>query len=200
MEIICVDKQTFEELRVRFCDFEERMTRVCRPAEDLGLKNWLDNQEVCDVLRINKKTLQVYRNKGILPFSRIKNKLFYKPEDVEIVGFELSPFNKKQIMSYHFLDDKDPRIDVMFQGLEKMEKMLSVIEKMPKSLFNGERFLTDEELSKVLRVSRRTLQEYRTFGVVPYYMVQGKTLYKESDILKILEDSYKRCREEQRWV
>ena len=36
-------------------------------------------------------------------------------------------------MSYHFLDDKDPRIDVMFQGLEKMEKMLSVIEKMPKS-------------------------------------------------------------------
>ena len=103
-------------------------------------------------------------------------------------------------MSYHFLDDKDPRIDVMFQGLEKMEKMLSVIEKMQKSLFNGGRFLTDEELSKVLRVSRRTLQEYRTFGVVPYYMVQGKTLYKESDILKILEDSYKRCREEQRWV
>jgi hypothetical protein len=43
-------------------------------------------------------------------------------------------------------------------------------------------------------------KEYRTFGVVPYYMVQGKTLYKESDILKILEDSYKRCREEQRWV
>lgn len=103
-------------------------------------------------------------------------------------------------MSYHFIDDKDPRIDVMFQGLEKMEKMLSAMEDMPKSLFNGERFLTDEELSKVLRVSRRTLQEYRTFGVVPYYMVQGKTLYKESDILKILEDSYKRCREEQRWV
>ena len=34
------------------------------------------------MLRINKKTLQVYRAKGILPFSRIKNKLFYKPEDV----------------------------------------------------------------------------------------------------------------------
>ncbi len=58
-------------------------------------------------------------------------------------------------MSYHFLDDKDPRIDVMFQGLEKMEKMLSVIEKMPKSLFNGERFLTDENCPKLLRVSRR---------------------------------------------
>ena len=61
-------------------------------------------------------------------------------------------------------------------------------------------FLTDEELSKILRVSRRTLQEYRTLGVVPYYLVQGKALYKESDILKILEDSYKRCKEDMRWV
>ena len=83
MEIICIDKQTFEELRVRFCKFEERLTRTCRPAEDLGLKNWLDNQEVCEVLRISKKTLQVYRAKGILPFSRIKHKFFYKPEDVQ---------------------------------------------------------------------------------------------------------------------
>lgn len=82
MEIICIDKQTFEELRVRFCELEERLTRICRPAEDLGLKNWLDNQDVCKVLRISKKTLQVYRAKGILPFSRIKNKLFYKPEDI----------------------------------------------------------------------------------------------------------------------
>ena len=60
MELVCIDKQTFEELRVRFCEFEE----------------------VSDVLRINKKTLQAYRAKGLLPFSRIKNKLFYKPEDI----------------------------------------------------------------------------------------------------------------------
>ena len=93
-------------------------------------------------------------------------------------------------MSYHFIDRKDPHIDVMFQGLEEI----------PRTLFNGERFLTDEELSNVLRVSRRTLQEYRTSGVIPYYLVQGKALYKESDIMKILDDAYKRCREEQRWV
>ena len=76
----------------------DRMTRVCRPAEDLGLKNWLDNQEVCDVLRINKKTLQVYRNKGILPFSRIKNKLFYKPEDVQrLLDLNYHPLIKSRL-------------------------------------------------------------------------------------------------------
>ena len=201
MELVCIDKQTFEELRIRFCKFEERMTHICRPVEDLGLKNWLDNQEVCDVLASTKETLQAYRAKGILPFSRIKNKLFYKPEDIQrLLDLSYHPFNKEQIMSYHFIDRKDPHIDVMFQGLEKLEKMLSVLEEIPRTLFNGERFLTDEELSNVLRVSRRTLQEYRTSGVIPYYLVQGKALYKESDIMKILDDAYKRCREEQRWV
>ena len=37
MELVCIDKQTFEELRIRFCKFEERMTHICRPVEDLGL-------------------------------------------------------------------------------------------------------------------------------------------------------------------
>ncbi len=201
MEIICIDRQTFEELRVRFCEFEERLTRVCRPVEDLGLKNWLDNQEVCEVLRISKKDpsgVPCQRNTPFQPYQ--EQALLQAGRYTEIIGIELSPFNKRQVMSYHFIDKKDPRIDVMFQGMEKMEKMLSRMEDIPKSLFYGERFLTDEELSKVLRVSRRTLQEYRTFGVIPYYLVQGKALYKESDIMKILDDAYKRCREEQRWV
>ena len=99
-------------------------------------------------------------------------------------------------MNYHFLERKDPRVDVLFQGLENMERLIAAVEDSPQSVFHGERFLTDEELSKILRVSRRTLQEYRTLGVVPYYLVQGKALYKESDIQKILEpinDARKIC-------
>lgn len=103
-------------------------------------------------------------------------------------------------MSYHFLERKDPRVDALFQGLDNMERLVKAMEDTSKSFFHGERFLTDEELSRILRVRRRTLQEYRTIGVIPYYLVQGKVLYKESDILKVLEDAYKRCREEQRWV
>ena len=83
MEIICIDKRTFDELVVRFSMIEKKVTGICNPAKDAGLKKWMDNQEVCEVLRISKKTLQVYRAKGILPFSRIKNKLFYKPEDIQ---------------------------------------------------------------------------------------------------------------------
>ena len=85
-------------------------------------------------------------------------------------------------MSYHFIEKKDPHVEILFQGLENLERMLSDMEKTPKPMFKGERFLTDEELSGILRISRRTLQEYRTLGVIPYYLLQGKVLYKESDI------------------
>ena len=70
MEIICIDKRTFDELVVRFSMIEKKVTGICNPAKDAGLKKWMDNQEV-------------YREKGLLPFTRIKNKFFYKPEDVQ---------------------------------------------------------------------------------------------------------------------
>lgn len=83
MEIVCIDKKTFDELRERFCELEKKVTEVCRPVEDLGLKKWLDNQQVCEMLRISKKALQSYRDRGLIPFTRIKHKIFFKPEDVQ---------------------------------------------------------------------------------------------------------------------
>ena len=66
MEIIRIDKRTFDELVVRFSMIEKKVTGICNPAKDAGLKKWMDNQEVCEILRISKRTLQVYREKGLL--------------------------------------------------------------------------------------------------------------------------------------
>jgi DNA-binding transcriptional MerR regulator len=38
---------------------------------------------VCTTLGITKRTLQTYRENGLLPFCRIRHKIFYKPQDVE---------------------------------------------------------------------------------------------------------------------
>ena len=83
MEIICIDKRIFDELIVRLSEIEKKVTLLCSPARDAGLKKWLDNRDVCEALRISKRTLQVYREKGLLPYTRIKNKIFYRPEDVQ---------------------------------------------------------------------------------------------------------------------
>lgn len=103
-------------------------------------------------------------------------------------------------MSYDLIDKKDPRIANILNGMDKMEQLLDSMKNIPQSTFFGDTFLTDEELSKILKVSRRTLQEYRTLGIIPYYLIQGKALYKESDIKKILDDAYIKCREELKWI
>lgn len=40
MEIICIDKRTFDELVVRFSMIEKKVTGICNPGKDAGLKKW----------------------------------------------------------------------------------------------------------------------------------------------------------------
>lgn len=60
--------------------------------------------------------------------------------------------------------------------------------KTHKPLFEGERYLTSEELCSILKISRRTLQEYRNDGILPFIQLPGKVLFRESDIRKVLEE------------
>ena len=39
-------------------------------------------------------------------------------------------------------------------------------------------YLCDSEVACMLKVSRRTLGEYRSNGTLPYYVLGGKVLYK----------------------
>ena len=89
----------------------------------------------------------------------------------------------------------------LLRRLENTGKALKKMEPTCQRAFNGERFISDVELSKFLRTSRRTLQEYRTLRILPYYLIQGKVLYKESEIQQLLEEAHKKCLDEQRkWL
>ncbi len=55
---------------------------------------------------------------------------------------------------------------------------------------NGEIYLSGEDVCKLLHVSKRTLQQYRDDSILPYVQIAGKIIYKESDILTILERNY----------
>jgi excisionase family DNA binding protein len=78
--------------------------------------------------------------------------------------------------------------------LKSIDRILDNIENLVKNhkpALNGERYLSDKELSERLRISRRTLQDYRNEGRIPFYQLGGKILYKESDIQRALEDGYR---------
>ncbi len=78
--------------------------------------------------------------------------------------------------------------DFMASVDSMMVEMMAVAENFRPSL-SGTRFLTDEQLANLLHVNRRTLQEYRNNGFLPYYKVCGKVLYKESEIERILQEN-----------
>lgn len=83
MEIVSIEKKTFEEMRRKFGEFSEHVQALCsryRPPEKM---NWLDNADVCEKLNISKRTLQTYRDRGLLPYSQINHKVYYRLEDVE---------------------------------------------------------------------------------------------------------------------
>ena len=65
-----------------------------------------------------------------------------------------------------------------------------VLEKRQPSAY-GDELLTDKEVAYLLNVSRRTLQDYRNNGILPYTQVGGKILYRASDIEKTLMKGYK---------
>ncbi|MFQ9071271.1 MAG: helix-turn-helix domain-containing protein [Bacteroides stercoris] len=43
-----------------------------------------------------------------------------------------------------------------------------------------------EEVCLALNISKRSLQGYREYGIIPYSCIGGKYMYKESDLAKIL--------------
>ena len=64
------------------------------------------------------------------------------------------------------------KLDALFEGIERMDAS-------HKASPSNE------------KVSRRTLQDYRNNGIIAYYQLGGKILYKESDIERMLAANYR---------
>ena len=73
--------------------------------------------------------------------------------------------------------------------MKKLSKKLSEIGQDLKSLINtdkvfneDEKLLDNQDLAFLLKVSKRTLQRYRSSGKLPYFAIGHKTYYKVNDI------------------
>ena len=88
------------------------------------------------------------------------------------------------------MDTED--VTMLLQNVQKSSKWLSAFLESYSPPLDGERYLTDKEVSELLRVSRRTLQEYRNNRVLPFILLGGKVLYPESGLREVLETNYRR--------
>ena len=83
-------------------------------------------------------------------------------------------------------------VTVLLQNMQKNSKWLSGFLESYSPPLDGERYLTDKEVAELLRVSRRTLQEYRNNRILPFILLGGKVLYPESELRKVLESNYRK--------
>lgn len=87
---------------------------------------------------------------------------------------------------------EDEKVVSMLQKMRKSSRWLSGFLENYRPPLDGEVYLTDKKVADLLRVSRRTLQEYRNGRLLPYIILGGKTLYPESGLREVLEANYRK--------
>ena len=87
--------------------------------------------------------------------------------------------------------ENNERVKSFFLSLDRLSSLMERLFASRKPTLGGEGFYTDEELSKKLKISRRSLQDYRNEGRIPYIKLGGKILYRASDIDKLLDEGYR---------
>ena len=88
------------------------------------------------------------------------------------------------------ITQQGPQMQMFAQLMEGTLKKLERYCSTARPMLGGEVYLTGEEVCSQLRLSTRTLQEYRNAGMLPFYKIGGKILYKQSDIQTMLDRHY----------
>lgn len=81
-----------------------------------------------------------------------------------------------------------------------MERMLDRFDMLDKKIerlttqrncLDGEQLLDNQDLMFLLKVSLRTLQRYRTKGILPFIKLDdGRCYYKATDVHKLIRDRF----------
>lgn len=93
-----IDRERFETWMERIMDRfdmqDKKLDKMSKRQNLLDGELLLDNQDLCQLLNVSKRTLQRYRSTGELPFQTLYHKTYYKESDVHT--FIRDNFNKKR--------------------------------------------------------------------------------------------------------
>lgn len=76
--------------------------------------------------------------------------------------------------------------------IDKIDEVIQILKEQNKESKKGlsEKWLDSSEVLSVLKISSRTLQNYRDQRLIPFSKIGSKIYYKASDIEKYLNDHY----------
>ena len=98
--------------------------------------------------------------------------------------------NQKEHFMGTIITKSDKEVLHFFDEMKRISDLIDHLQADNQHLLDGENYLTDTELAGKLKLSKRTLLDYRRY-ILPYYQIGGKILYRESDIVRLLEKNRK---------
>ena len=78
------------------------------------------------------------------------------------------------------LDNKSLHMVSFFTALDELSATIQQALQKRTPHLNGEKYLTNREVCQLLRISSRTLQNWRDMGKIPFIRLKGKILYPQS--------------------
>ena len=82
MQVITIESEAFQKIVNQLESIQQKLNKekATTPLSDI----WMDNQDVCELLHVSKRTLQHYRDSGLIPYSQIGAKIYYKASDIDL--------------------------------------------------------------------------------------------------------------------
>lgn len=81
MEYVAIEKSEYEQL---LGSIKKTVTEIHAIAEECSINSeWVENGELAEILGLSKRQLQGYRERGVLGFSTIGRKIYYRRAEVE---------------------------------------------------------------------------------------------------------------------
>lgn len=79
MNAVIITQQNYDELISRLDRIQQEVSNKQKSPAD----TFIDNQEFIQIMNISKRLAQNWRDSGIISFSQIGSKIFYRMSDVQ---------------------------------------------------------------------------------------------------------------------
>lgn len=79
MNAVIISQESFDEVIKRLDKIQQEVSNKQKASVD----TFVDTQEFIQIMNISKRLAQEWRDKGIIPFSQIGSKIYYRMTDIQ---------------------------------------------------------------------------------------------------------------------
>ena len=93
MEVVTIQSEVYQKILDLINAISTSKNEKVKEPKDV----WLDNQEFMQYMKISKRLAQHYRDSGVITFSQIGSKIYYRLSDIEalLIKKSIKAHNKK---------------------------------------------------------------------------------------------------------